>query len=590
MNLQLLYYLVMFYLFAASGTLAYLFSRAWFDPTVAGRSVSAAWLTGRWANLARSIGFAAISVAAFIGVVYQVTDTVGTFAWLQVLRIAGYVLVIGLLPRDLRTSRLVIVGGICAVLGEVVLSRGGLHHLLLGRMHLVVGKLLVDIAVTLFGFAFKGKLFRLRLVDRLVIAFAISSMLLSMMVGALFLVLVINIGFESIEQVNMLVANAERPMIITLSTVLITSALIGFFLARDLSAPMTRLERALKAIGEGELDYRVQLRGTGDDEMHDLAREVNRMAQKLKSAESVRAEFFSFVSHELRSPLTAIRGFVETLQAQPDFTDEDRREIYDIIHEESDRLLRMIGELLDISRIQAGHPLVVSKLRFEVGRHVERVAEIMRGHTQRHALKVLRSREPVWMEADPDKLDQILINLVSNAIKYSPDGGDVIISLSETPDAIVLSVKDSGVGMTAAQSSHIFEKFYRVSEEDSPVGDRLARVEGAGIGLYLTRARVEAHGGRIQVESVAGSGSTFTVTLPRVVSLSAVNDENESEVSAATSQERSRSTCAARPKCPSDLLRQLFPRLLTELKFQVNRQKLRQTHHANTITPRCNCG
>lgn len=526
---QMSYFLLEYYLFAVAGAMAYLSARAWFDPLVAARRHVSSKSSPRWPNFVRCLGFVGLATAAFVRAVYR-EDFVSAHSDIALffVRLASYIIAIALLPRAARLSRPVIIGAAVVAIGEGLMVSHGAAPFWHGHSEFA-GTLLIDIGVTVLAFALKAHLFRLRLVDRLVIAFAIFGMMLAQLVAVLFLLLEENIvqGGITGQQVNALIANADRPMVITLTAVLVTSAVIGFFLARDLSAPMTRLERAIKAIGEGELEYQVQLRGSGDDEMHDLARELNRMAQKLKAAESMRAEFFSFVSHELRSPLTSMRGFVETLQAAPDFTDIDRREIYEIIHEESDRLLRMIGELLDISRIEAGSPLSLQKQRFEAGRHLERVAEIMRGHTRLHTLKVIKKSSPAWIEADPDKFDQILINLVSNAIKYSPDGGDVILKLEETPDALRISITDSGVGMDATHCEHIFEKFYRVSEKNSVTHNRLSRIEGAGIGLYLTRALVEAHGGKISVASEVGVGSTFSVELPRGAGVDGASSDDD---------------------------------------------------------------
>ncbi len=469
----------------------------------------------QWSHFFRSVAFSALTFSALLGAVYEGATGI-RFDAVSIARIGSYAILFGLLPKAQRRSPVVWLAGVLLVVGETVMGRLAPATTLVDLHLPIIALGCLALGITLLGKAMKGTAFRVRVVDRLVIAFAVSSMFIAQLVVVLFLGLVFSIGVGiTSDQVKDVLTHADVPVIITLAVVLVMSALIGYFMARDVSAPMTRVERALRAIGEGELDYRVQLRGGGDDEMHDLAREVNRMAQRLKSAESVRAEFFSFVSHELRSPLTSIRGFIQTLQAAPDFSEDDRQEIFGIIHDESDRLLRMIGELLDVARIQAGRPIVLTPQRFDSVRHVEKVAEIMRAHTHKHKLVVDKPAAPVFIEADPDKFDQILINLLSNAIKYSPDGGKITTTLTETVESVVVSVEDPGVGMTPAQLQHIFDKFYRVSEdEEKPT--RLARVEGTGIGLYLTRALVESHGGKVIVQSKVGQGSKFTVTMPKI--------------------------------------------------------------------------
>lgn len=513
--IRIIFYLLQFYLFAVSGTLAYLCARAWLDPAVAGRKKTGTkWMT-QWSHFGRSLAFSALTFAALLSAVYQGATGVH-FDAVSIARVIAYITIYALLPVNLRRLPMTVLSMVALVVGEIAM--GGIQPAVMGAdmSRPIFASGCLALGLTMIGAVMKGGIFRVRVVDRLVIAFAVSSMVIAQVVVVLFLSLVLSIG-EGItsDQIRDVLTHADVPVIITLAVVLVTSALIGYFMARDISAPMTRFERALRAIGEGELDYRVQLRGPGDDEMHDLAREVNRMAQRLKSAESVRAEFFSFVSHELRSPLTSIRGFIQTLENDPGFDEADRQEIYSIIHDESDRLLRMIGELLDVARIEAGRPISLQVQRFDSARHVEKVVEIMKAHTRRHELVLERPMEPVWIEADPDKFDQILINLLSNAIKYSPDGGTITTTIYELSGSIGVAVKDPGVGMTAAQTQHIFDKYYRVSEQDNKPS-RLARVEGTGIGLYLTRALVESHGGKIVVQSQVGAGSIFTVTLPKV--------------------------------------------------------------------------
>jgi len=174
----------------------------------------------------------------------------------------------------------------------------------------------------------------------------------------------------------------------------------------------------------------------------------------------------------------------------------------------------MINEYLNIARVQAGRPVSLAPSRFDSGRHLEKVCEIMRAHTKIHEIVVSRPAKAVSVEADPDKFDQVLINLISNAIKYSPKGGRILVSLRDLDDRIEISVQDEGIGMTREQSEKIFNKYYRVSDDST--SSTLAKIEGTGIGLYLTRAIVESHGGSIAIQSDVGKGSTFTVWFPKV--------------------------------------------------------------------------
>ena len=531
MFLHILFFVLQFFVFAACGALAYLSARAWLDPTAAGRKRGTPTWTSPWAQFARALAFSILTLTSLLSAVYEGATGIHLDA-VSLARILAFVVVIVSLAGEQRKRALFIASCVFLFVGE------GLFDFFAHAGQALLSTLAAGalaVGLSLLAASMNGTAIRVKVVDRLVIAFAILSLVLAQIVVVIFVGLILSIGLDlSPDQVQEIISRSDKPILITLTMVLVMSSMIGFFLARDISSPMTRLEHALRAIGEGELDYRVQLTGNRDDEMHDLAREVNRMAQRLKSAESVRAEFFSFVSHELRSPLTSIRGFIQTLQAEDDFSPEDRQEIYAIIHDESDRLLRMIGELLDVARIEAGRPITLQKRRFDASRHVEKVAEIMRAHTRKHTLIVRKPTGNAWIEADPDKFDQILINLLSNAIKYTPEAGDILIKLTESVDSISISVEDKGMGMTPSQTQHVFDKFYRVSDESH---QRLARIEGSGIGLYLTRALVESHGGKIGVQSTVGEGTTFTVVLPKIgpedaamVTMGGIIDEADADV------------------------------------------------------------
>ena len=226
----------------------------------------------------------------------------------------------------------------------------------------------------------------------------------------------------------------------------------------------------------------------------------------------MKTEFVSLVAHELKTPLTSIKGFVQTLQADKEglFSREEREEFYGIILSECDRLLRLINELLDLSRIEAGKPLVVRWERVRLRPVVERLVEVQRASTTRHTF-VIEVPEGMEVACDPDKLEQILTNLLSNAVKYSPDGGEVRVRARRLDGFVEVSVRDQGIGMTPEQMERLFQRFSRIETRAT------RRIRGTGLGLYLTKRLVEAHGGRIWVESEVGKGSTFYFTLPMEV-------------------------------------------------------------------------
>jgi signal transduction histidine kinase len=511
---RIIYYLLQFYLFTASGALSYLSLRAFWDPTLPRRKREDPHRVPRWSHLLRGLGLLAVAIAAMTGALREGATGIG-FNVVALVRLAGYVLFLTSLPRSLWREKIIWLGAALIAVGELMLVGHGLvadTAAAAEQFKSYAALILTGAGLGLVGLRMVHAILRLRLVDRLVISFAVFGLLLAQMVAFLEIELLSSFGVDMTQVENL----AEKPLLMILTAVLLLSALIGGILARDLSLPVTRLGRALRAIGDGNLNQRVEINRGHDDEMNDLAAEVNRMAGQLKAADELRSDFFSFVSHELRTPLTSIKGFITTLESVDDFSPSERAEMYGIVDSETDRLLRMINELLDLSRIQAGKPLNINGEWFDIGAHLSKMAGIIAVDAQRHQIDVIVPEIPVWIFADQDKVTQIVINLMSNAIKYSPSGGKITVKLIYNDVSVKISVADEGVGMTSDQAAHIFDKFYRVAEQDGAEGaKRLRRVEGAGIGLYLTRSLVEAHGGTISVATEPGNGSIFTITLPK---------------------------------------------------------------------------
>lgn len=235
---------------------------------------------------------------------------------------------------------------------------------------------------------------------------------------------------------------------------------------------------------------------------------------EIRNLERMKSAFVATVSHELRTPLTAIKGFISTLlmDSEEAFSHEERREFYMIIDQETDRLTRLINDLLNIARIEAGESLKPIFKEVDFRRLAAKVLTIQRASTNKHELVLDVPEDFPTIIADEDKLDQIITNLISNAIKYSPSGGTVRLKAwEESPDHIVFAVSDQGIGIPSEHLNKVFEKFHRVDNRDT------RKAYGTGLGLYLVKHLVEAiHGGKIWVESEVGKGSTFYVRLPKV--------------------------------------------------------------------------
>ena len=231
---------------------------------------------------------------------------------------------------------------------------------------------------------------------------------------------------------------------------------------------------------------------------------------EIRNVERMKTAFVSTVSHELRTPLTSIKGFVATLLQDEDdyFKPEERREFYEIIDSECDRLRRLIEDLLNVSRIESGRSLQLHTEMFDPVKAAEGVLQAQRAYSKGHTLELDAGYEVPEIEGDEDKFDQILTNLISNAIKYSPKGGPVTITMSSDDVMLKVSVSDQGIGIPEDKLSRIFEKFERIDNRDT------RQAGGTGIGLFLVKHLVELHGGSINAQSTCGAGTTFTFELP----------------------------------------------------------------------------
>ena len=233
---------------------------------------------------------------------------------------------------------------------------------------------------------------------------------------------------------------------------------------------------------------------------------------ELRNVERLKSDFVSTVSHELRTPLTAIKGFIRTLLDDPtgEFYDQEiRMEFYGIIDSECDRLVRLISDLLNVSRLERGLPLHLNYATVNIAALVEKCISFQRSYSDKHQLVTDIPESLPQIEVDKDKLDQIITNLISNAIKYSPNGGTITTRVRDEGDKLRFSVSDQGLGIPTEHMDKVFQRFHRVHSGDSQ------RVSGTGIGLFLVKNLVQAHGGAIWVESEMGKGSTFFFTLPK---------------------------------------------------------------------------
>ncbi len=289
------------------------------------------------------------------------------------------------------------------------------------------------------------------------------------------------------------------------------SLILSWFVSRQVVVPIHSMMQASRRISEGEFQERVRVPGDlkqGDlDELAQLALSFNRMAERLAQVETVRSQLIADVAHELRTPLTIIKGSMEGLV---DGVLPDSEETYLQVYHEADRLQRLVADLQELSRVEAGTYLLAMK-PCGVRELISMVVDRLGRQFEEKGVTLENNVSPALPQvlADENRILQVLTNLVGNALTYTPAGGLVRISAVQHSRTVEISVQDTGIGIAVEHLPHIFTRFYRVDPSRSRASG------GSGIGLTIARHLVEAHGGKIWVESPGpGRGSTFTFTLP----------------------------------------------------------------------------
>ncbi|HEX6702243.1 MAG TPA: ATP-binding protein [Gaiellaceae bacterium] len=293
--------------------------------------------------------------------------------------------------------------------------------------------------------------------------------------------------------------------------------LFGLYLTRAVARPIREVAGGATRLADGDLSARMSESGPG--EVGTLTRAFNAMAssleqsrneleeqnERLRKSDQLKSELVSMVAHEFRTPLTSILGFTNVMRRR-ELDDYDRHQYLVIVEEQARRLAALIDDFLDVQRIEEGQ-LELKQEFLDVRELLRQEARAFAVQTNRHTLELDLPNEVLPVYADPSRLLQVVGNLISNAIKYSPEGGEVELHGARNGDTIYVGVRDHGVGIATELQDRIFTKFFR--------GDANARgISGTGLGLALARDIVEAHGGRMGFSSVLNRGSTFWVELP----------------------------------------------------------------------------
>ena len=319
--------------------------------------------------------------------------------------------------------------------------------------------------------------------------------------------------------------DAQRTAAAALAIALLLALLIALWLLRSISTPVFFLERGMKAVADGDFSYRLPYSGTRRDEFGRLAGSYESMVRQLAELDKMKAEFISVASHELKTPINVIIGYLELLREGIYGEMSPKQiEVCATIEKQAQTLTRLIRQLLDISRFEAGGGKIEPR-KVDLPRFLHNLEAAFQGLAVQRGINFTVHRSdavPDEVHWDEDRINEVLGNLLSNAFKFTSRGGDVTLELDRDESKIRLTIRDTGAGIPVEQLPHVFEKFYQADNQAS------AALKGTGLGLAIAKQIVEAHHGTISVYSTVGVGTTFNLSLPIVASVSRASGRHRS--------------------------------------------------------------
>lgn len=312
------------------------------------------------------------------------------------------------------------------------------------------------------------------------------------------------IGFELLSHFGVLSGTEFKR--IPLMAFCLASVVIGTILAAAFSRkplrPMREMMNATDRIADGDYSVRLDIRGPED--FRTLSEKFNHMAEELGSVELLRTDFINNFSHEFKTPIVSIRGFAKALKWD-DLSPEERESYLDIIISESERLSELSANVLYLSKIEK-QTILTEKRSFNLSEQIRLVVALLDRKLSEKSLKIIFDSKEYQVTGNEEMMKQVWINLLDNAIKFSPSGACIEISIRDTEDGLLsVSLTDHGSGISQEAQNHIFDKFYQA--------DASHATQGNGLGLAIVKKIVDLHGGRISVHS-SSQGSTFEVLLP----------------------------------------------------------------------------
>ncbi len=305
---------------------------------------------------------------------------------------------------------------------------------------------------------------------------------------------------------------------------LIGSGVVSYYTAYRVINPFVEMNHVVQCYSRGDFSTRIPVEGR--DEAAQLGKSLNEMAEQLREVEETRRSFVANVSHELRSPLTSMKGFLEAMQ-DGTIPPENYPEYIEIVLNETRRMVTLVNDLLDLARIESG----TIQLNFEVFDVNELIRRTLLTFEARLVenemeMEVRFAQEQCTVLADQAQIGQVLRNLIDNAIKYSPKGRSIAVSTYSMRKTVYVTVRDNGIGIPQEDVPHVFDRFYKVEKAHTP-----APQMGSGLGLSIVKRIIESHGQSITVRSARGRGTQFTFTLERASAMKRVSDGGKRNVS-----------------------------------------------------------
>lgn len=305
--------------------------------------------------------------------------------------------------------------------------------------------------------------------------------------------------------------NLRDILLLLTFVILVFSVFIALYASRLITDPIITLSIAADALSKGDLSQRVhQVRAeNGNNEIGILAHTFNVMASNLEKLDKMKTEFILLTSHQLRTPASAVKGFLSLLMEGDTKLNAKQKELLESAYEENEQQLRLVNQILSISQAES-RQVKLSKTETDLVKLAKDIIDQLRPIAQEHKQKITihPPEKTIVAVVDPDKTHMIIENLISNSLKYSPDETEVSVSVESEEDAAVIKVQDQGYGIDQHGMDQLFKKFSRIPNPKS------VKAQGSGLGLYLVKRLVELHDGTIEAQSVSGQGTTFIVRLP----------------------------------------------------------------------------